>query len=152
MTSEILKVDCQNRDALDVMPPSGARSLLPLGFSPSTAVDTPQTTATGERLDIKGLIITLCALRFSSYARLPCLRNSQRLVSDRLFSRAWGERSSAFATYLFLVIIFPSTLVQASIFGFCSTAAGIVFSNWAGGLVDKHGRLYIVQWTATAQN
>ncbi|KAJ2912590.1 hypothetical protein MD484_g7831, partial [Candolleomyces efflorescens] len=99
------------------------------GLSPSTAVDVPQPIATGEQLDIKGLI-TLCALRFSS---------------------AWGERSSAFATYLFLVIIFPSTLVPASVFGFCSTAAGIVFSNWAGGLVDKHGRLYIVRWTTTAQ-
>jgi hypothetical protein len=72
MTSKILKVDRQDSEALDVMPPSGARSSLSLGFSPSTAVDASQTTATGERLDIKGLI-TLCALRFSSYAQLPCV-------------------------------------------------------------------------------
>ncbi|KAF5334223.1 hypothetical protein D9611_014333 [Ephemerocybe angulata] len=80
-------------------------------------------------LAVQGLL-SLCALRFSS---------------------AWGERSSAFAVYLFLVIIFPQTLVPASAFGFCTTASGILFSSWAGGLVDRYKRLAVVRYATGVQ-
>jgi solute carrier family 40 (iron-regulated transporter), member 1 len=64
---------------------------------------------------------------------------------------AWGERSSNFAFYLFLVTIFPSTLVPASVYGFCTTASGILFSGTVGSLIDKHNRLRIVRSATIGQ-
>ena len=58
---------------------------------------------------------------------------------------AWGERSGNFAFFLFLVTIFPSTLVPASVYGFCVTGFGILFSGTVGTLVDKHNRLNIAR-------
>jgi solute carrier family 40 (iron-regulated transporter), member 1 len=64
---------------------------------------------------------------------------------------AWGERSSNFAFYLFLVTIFPSTLLPASIYGFCVTGSGILFSGSVGSLIDKHNRLNIVRSATVGQ-
>ena len=64
---------------------------------------------------------------------------------------AWGDRSSAFAVFLFLVTIFPSTLLPASIYGFCITGSGILLSGTVGGLVDKHGRLIVLRSATIAQ-
>jgi len=66
-------------------------------------------------------------------------------------SSAWGERSSNFAFYLFLVTIFPSTLVPASVYGFCVTGSGILFSGAVGSLVDKYHRLNIVRAATVGQ-
>ncbi|KAF6750995.1 iron transporter [Ephemerocybe angulata] len=112
-----------------------------LGAQGSTSLEAGHTldspvdgTASGRppgrsTLAVQGLL-SLCSLRFSS---------------------AWGERSSAFAVYLFLVIIFPQTLVPASAFGFCTTASGILFSSWAGGLVDRYKRLVVVRYATGVQ-
>ncbi|KAH7920921.1 hypothetical protein BV22DRAFT_1198573 [Leucogyrophana mollusca] len=73
------------------------------------------------------------------------------MLSVLRFSSAWGERSSTFAFYLFLVTIFPSTLLPASIYGFCVTGTGILFSSSVGTLIDKHNRLLIVRCATLGQ-
>lgn len=65
--------------------------------------------------------------------------------------RAWGDRSSTFAIYLFLVEVFPNTLIPASLFGFCTTAAGILFSGTVGAAIDKHPRMKVLRNAIIAQ-
>ncbi|KAI0334124.1 hypothetical protein GY45DRAFT_1270953 [Cubamyces sp. BRFM 1775] len=61
------------------------------------------------------------------------------------FSNSWGLRTAEFGVYLLLVSLFPDTLLPASIYGFATTAAGIVLSGWAGRLVDEHHNLRVVR-------
>lgn len=74
-----------------------------------------------------------------------------RYLNSLIGGRAWGDRSSTFAIYLFLVTIFPETLVAASIYGFCITGTGILFSGSVGNLIDKHHRLIIVRCATVGQ-
>ena len=67
------------------------------------------------------------------------------------FCSAWGERSINFAVYLFLVRIFPNTLLPASIYGFCVTGSGILFSGSVGNVIDKYNRLLVVRCATVGQ-
>ncbi|KAK0494508.1 iron transporter, partial [Armillaria luteobubalina] len=60
-------------------------------------------------------------------------------------SSTWGDRCFEFAAYLFLIQIFRSTLLPASIFGFCTTGTAIILAGWMGHLVDTQHRLRILQ-------
>lgn len=51
--------------------------------------------------------------------------------------------------YLFLVTLFPDTLLPASIYGFVNTGVAILLSGWAGRLVDEHHNLGIVRVSIT---
>ena len=42
-------------------------------------------------------------------------------------------------------MLFPNTLLPASIYGFVTTGVAIIFSGWAGQLVDEHHNLEIVR-------
>ncbi|KAK0458031.1 iron transporter [Desarmillaria tabescens] len=75
----------------------------------------------------------------------PIRTKSLALLTSLHFSSTWGDRCFEFAAYLFLIQIFRSTLLPASIFGFCTTGAAIVLSGWMGHLVDKRHRLRILQ-------
>jgi len=92
-------------------------------------------------IDTKGLVM-ISILRFSSLVSIASA-NSERVLIYQC--SAWGERSGNFAFFLFLVTIFPSTLVPASVYGFCVTGSGILFSGTIGALVDKHNRLNIAR-------
>ncbi|KAH8924579.1 hypothetical protein BT69DRAFT_1280461 [Atractiella rhizophila] len=61
------------------------------------------------------------------------------------FSSTWGDRCSEFAFYLFLIVLFPSTLLPASLYGFFTTSCGVIFSPSVGGLVDRYPRLNLVR-------
>ncbi|KAJ7509570.1 Ferroporti-1 [Mycena galericulata] len=61
------------------------------------------------------------------------------------FSSAWGDRTAEFALYLYLIGYFKDTLLPSSIFGFAMTLTGILFSRWAGTLVDKMPKLTVVR-------
>ncbi|KAK0237652.1 iron transporter [Armillaria nabsnona] len=81
---------------------------------------------------------------------LPSRNHSIRTKSLALltalhFSSTWGDRCFEFAAYLFLIQIFRSTLLPASIFGFCTAGAAIILSGWMGYLVDNQHRLRILQ-------
>ncbi|KAI0720075.1 Ferroporti-1 [Cerioporus squamosus] len=60
-------------------------------------------------------------------------------------SNSWGLRTAEFAVYLFLVTLFPDTLLPASIYGFVTTGVAIILSGWAGRLVDEHHNLNVVR-------
>ncbi|KAI0800641.1 Ferroporti-1 [Fomes fomentarius] len=60
-------------------------------------------------------------------------------------SNVWGLRTAEFAVYLFLVTLFPDTLLPASIYGFVTTGVAIFLSGWAGRLVDEHHNLGVVR-------
>ncbi|CAK5272924.1 unnamed protein product [Mycena citricolor] len=67
------------------------------------------------------------------------------------FSSAWGDRTAEFALYLYLIICFQDTLLPSSIFGFAMTLTGILFSRWAGSIVDLNPKLSVVWWSILAQ-
>ncbi|PBK68721.1 hypothetical protein ARMSODRAFT_1019322 [Armillaria solidipes] len=75
----------------------------------------------------------------------PIPTKSLVLLTSLHFSSTWGDRCFEFVAYLFLIQIFRSTLLPASIFGFCTTGAAIIFSGWMGHLVDNQHRLRILQ-------
>ncbi|KAI0338662.1 hypothetical protein BDW22DRAFT_1415496 [Trametopsis cervina] len=60
-------------------------------------------------------------------------------------SSAWGVRTAEFALYLYLIVYFRDTLLPSSILGFSMTATGILFSRWAGSLVDRYSKLNLVR-------
>jgi len=66
------------------------------------------------------------------------------LIAQHL-SSTWGDRCSEFAFYLFLITLFKNTLLPASLFGFFTTGAAILFSGTVGSLVDSHSRLSFVR-------
>ncbi|KAI8977743.1 Ferroporti-1 [Trametes punicea] len=75
----------------------------------------------------------------------PLDRTALATLLVQHFSNSWGLRTAEFAVYLFLVTLFPDTLLPASIYGFATTGAGIILSGWAGRLVDEHHNLGIVR-------
>ncbi|OCH89023.1 hypothetical protein OBBRIDRAFT_733305 [Obba rivulosa] len=75
----------------------------------------------------------------------PLDRKALLLLLVQHFSNSWGLRTAEFAIYLFLVTLFPDTLLPASLYGFFTTGVAIVFSGWAGRQVDIRNNLRIVQ-------
>ncbi|BGP69235.1 hypothetical protein NBRC10513v2_002578 [Rhodotorula toruloides] len=66
-------------------------------------------------------------------------------------SSSWGARCYEFASYLFLIRLFPNTTLQPSIFGFFTTGAAILFAGSVGHLVDIYPRLRFVRGSIVAQ-
>ncbi|GAA5835722.1 hypothetical protein JCM11251_007408 [Rhodosporidiobolus azoricus] len=66
-------------------------------------------------------------------------------------SSSWGARCYEFASYLFLIQLFPDTTLQPSIFGFFTTGAAIVLAGSVGHLVDIFPRLRFVRGTIVVQ-
>ena len=85
------------------------------------------------------LRITVFVVEFLVFVLLVALH------STVLLYRTWDDRSSTFAIYLFLVEIFPSTLLSTSIYGFCVTRSGVSFSGSIGSVIDRSHRLRILQ-------
>ncbi|KAJ7184728.1 Ferroporti-1 [Mycena filopes] len=80
----------------------------------------------------------------------PLLANSESTLGVKYlltqhFSSAWGDRTADFALYLYLIAYFRDTLLPSSIFGFSMTLTGILFSRWAGSVVDKTPKLTLVR-------
>ncbi|CAE6527359.1 unnamed protein product [Rhizoctonia solani] len=63
------------------------------------------------------------------------------LLAAQHFSSTWGDRSAEFAFSIYLVEIFVDTLLPASIYGFVTTAIGILFSGAVGHQIDIRTRL-----------
>ncbi|GAA6020003.1 hypothetical protein JCM8202_004950 [Rhodotorula sphaerocarpa] len=66
-------------------------------------------------------------------------------------SSSWGQGCYGFASYLFLIRLFPNTTLQPSIFGFFTTGTAIVLSGSVGHLVDVVPRLRFVRGAIIAQ-
>ncbi|WVF65846.1 hypothetical protein IAT40_000583 [Kwoniella sp. CBS 6097] len=66
-------------------------------------------------------------------------------------SSTFGSGAYDFASFLFLIQIFPDTLIPASLAGLCSTGCGLIFSGYIGSLVDRSMRLSFVRATIGIQ-
>jgi len=75
----------------------------------------------------------------------PLNRKALSLLLVQHFSNSWGLRTAEFAIYLFLITLFPDTLLPASLYGFFTTGIAIVLSGWAGRQVDIRNNLRLVQ-------
>jgi hypothetical protein len=81
----------------------------------------------------------------------PCTKKKVITLTRGFRYSTWGDRSINFGVYLILATIFPSTLLPASIYGFCVTGAGILFSSAAGTAVDKYHRLTVLRSSTLVQ-
>ncbi|KZT10586.1 uncharacterized protein LAESUDRAFT_720920 [Laetiporus sulphureus 93-53] len=75
----------------------------------------------------------------------PLDRKALILLLIQHFSNSWGLRTAEFAVYLFLITLFPDTLLPASLFGFLTTGTAIVLSGWAGHQVDVRHNLWLIR-------
>jgi solute carrier family 40 (iron-regulated transporter), member 1 len=63
------------------------------------------------------------------------------------FLSSWGDRLYEFISYLFIIEIFPNSLLYPSIYGFCITFSSILFSNKIGNIIDTQYRLKVIKIT-----
>jgi hypothetical protein len=84
--------------------------------------------------------LSLCVFQFTA-----SIRTSNCLTSS------WWERSYEFAVPLYLVVLFPTTLVPASLLGIITTGTSLLGMGWVGGMVDTSGRLRFVQCAVIVQ-
>jgi iron-regulated transporter 1 len=67
------------------------------------------------------------------------------MISSGLFD--WTE----FAAFLFLIVLFPTTLIPASLLGLSMTIASLVFAHVIGNWVDRYPRLWVARWALFVQ-
>ncbi|KAH9932025.1 Ferroporti-1 [Epithele typhae] len=102
----------------------------PDGVTPGPVPTVVEVGGQSEQTHLPGPKVDLTALSF--------------LLVQHL-SNSWGLRTAEFAVYLFLVILFPDTLLPASIYGFVTTGVAIFLSGWAGRMVDEQNNLAVVR-------
>jgi iron-regulated transporter 1 len=68
------------------------------------------------------------------------------------FFAAWGDRMWEFASVVFLLDLFPNTLLPSSLLGFIETAAAIICSTSIGIFIDRTNRLTVIRTSVVAQN
>lgn len=56
-----------------------------------------------------------------------------------------------FAAFLFLIVLFPTTLIPASLLGLSMTLASLVFAHVIGDWVDRYPRLWVARWALFVQ-
>jgi iron-regulated transporter 1 len=55
------------------------------------------------------------------------------------FSGSWTARSIEFGIFLALIDVFPNSLLPASVYGLCTAATAVCFSNLVGCSYDGPG-------------
>jgi len=66
-------------------------------------------------------------------------------LAGQHFSVTWTQRTAEFASFLFLIDLFPTTLLPSALYGFFTTLAGVLFGGNAGSFVDKPSRLKVIR-------
>lgn len=64
---------------------------------------------------------------------------------------AWSEQCLEFAAYLFLIELFPKTLIPASTLGLTMTSGSLLLSSTLGGMVDRREKLGFARQLIVAQ-
>eukprot|EP00048_Salpingoeca_helianthica_P019486 m.244934 g.244934 ORF g.244934 m.244934 type:complete len:611 (+) comp34197_c0_seq1:92-1924(+) len=77
--------------------------------------------------------------------------NLRRLYVSHTLA-AWGDRMWDFAIALFMIEIWPSSILMAAVYGLCSTATIVLLGPVAGNFVDTHPRLTSVRLSTFGQN
>jgi len=85
--------------------------------------------------------VTLSERRDSDYIDRVALFS----LGAQHLSVTWTQRTAEFACYLFLIDLFPTTLLPSALYGFCTTFTGVVFGGNAGSFVDHPSRLKVVR-------
>lgn len=67
------------------------------------------------------------------------------------FLTCWTDRVFEFSCFLLIAEVFKTSLLLASIYGFTTTIAAIIFSNYVGRLADVTSRLTFVRITMLVQ-
>lgn len=67
------------------------------------------------------------------------------------FLTCWTDRVYEFACFLLIAEVFKTSLLLASVYGFATTIAAILFSNYVGRLADVTPRLAFVRMTMFVQ-
>lgn len=114
---------------------------------PSAEVAIPLQHLPGQKTDAREGLPLASALESTRTAPdLPPIdrRGFLTLMAQHV-SSSWNARSCEFAFYLFLIELFPNTLLLASVYGFVSTGIAILLAGWIGSLVDSTPRLRIVR-------
>lgn len=57
-----------------------------------------------------------------------------------------------FAAVLYIMELFPDTLLYSGLFGFCETLTAVILGTHIGASVTKHNRKQFVRWTILTQN
>ena len=57
-----------------------------------------------------------------------------------------------FAAIVFLMELFPTSLLAPSLFGFFENLAGILAGSWVGSYIDRHERLMSIRTSVVGQN
>ncbi|GLB41158.1 putative ferroportin1 (FPN1) [Lyophyllum shimeji] len=60
-------------------------------------------------------------------------------------SITWSQRTAEFVSYIFLIELFPASLLPSALYGFFSTLAGVLFGGNVGSLVDHPSRLKVIR-------
>lgn len=68
------------------------------------------------------------------------------------FFAAWGDRMWEFAVIVFLLEVFPGTLLPPSLFGLFENVAGIALGTSVGGFIDRTERLKSMRISIVGQN
>jgi len=61
------------------------------------------------------------------------------------FSVTWSQRTTEFASYIFLIDLFHTSLLPSALYGFFTTLAGVLFGGNVGALVDHPSRLKVIR-------
>jgi hypothetical protein len=67
------------------------------------------------------------------------------MVSSGLFDL------TEFAAFLFLIVLFPTTLIPASLLGLSMTIVSLIFAHVIGNWVDRYPRLWVARWALFVQ-
>lgn len=90
--------------------------------------------------------------------------NTGGVVEDSIFQRgsyylyisyyfsAWGNRMWEFSSIIFLLDLFPRSLLPSSLLGFIETFVAILFGPHIGKFIDQSDRLYAIRLTLIGQN
>ncbi|TFY68703.1 hypothetical protein EVJ58_g862 [Rhodofomes roseus] len=148
------ELELHQRRSIDSSHPSPAQAVDPAfeseTTSPSTVKQQPETSNTASDAPSQPAVTEILAEVTPGTADNPLDRKALILLLVQHFSSSWGSRTAEFAVYLFLITLFPNSLLPASIFGFLTTGSAVVLSGWAGHQVDIRNNLQIVRFSIIA--
>jgi solute carrier family 40 (iron-regulated transporter), member 1 len=79
-------------------------------------------------------------------------RAQRRLLYLSYAFASFGDRAWEFASLVFIVELFPSTLLYASVFGVIETVAGLLAGPYIGAWIDRNQRLPVIRVSVIGQN
>ena len=85
-------------------------------------------------------------------APAPAIRSQRRSLYLSYAFASFGDRAWEFASLVFIVELFPTTLLYASIFGVVETIAGLLAGPYIGAWIDRNQRLPVVRASIVGQN